>query len=283
LSGKFFVAALLAASTTSAATVGVVYTGVVSPRHGEGPAAAGGSAPATGAVTSAVVLNAQEGFFERFAGSSDAPVCPSLTDARGCVTVSGASSPIRLSFLGLTVTIPAVWLGGDSQDQAWAQESPIRWLDGFPPSPANPWIGGARTQGVNPSGSAQSEQGADSGPQDGSRAAPALALSSDAGFDARPIVETTSGDAFEAIDPIVGAETPPVFAGAPAIVEAPEPPVDWLPPAAPLISGQASLQTNAPEPSTWLMLLAGAVALGVIGRRRAGRAAAHGTTKVARP
>jgi hypothetical protein len=115
------VAVLAAAvSSASAATVGVVFTRIVEPRHVEATATAGAAAPGA-SVKSAVVLNASEGFFEPFSSSaaeSDATGCPNTGDSQRCSAGAGArSTEVRLNILGSSPAIPPIWLGGDSEDQ----------------------------------------------------------------------------------------------------------------------------------------------------------------------
>jgi hypothetical protein len=257
LNGKILVAAVLSVSTASAATVGVLYTRVVSPRHVEARGASG-EAP-TVAVTSAVVLSAQEGFFEGLAESGDAPVCPSQTAQTGCVMISPASS-IRLDILGYTVTIPPVWLGGDSED-VLAQQSPVPWLeDGDPFSES--WGVGGRRREVAPA-------------PDGGNSA------TNSGFE----IQSLSGDRFASTSANVWAAfrgrdwlfSPYAFrqiAFAPSLSQ---PNVSRLPigPSTltvPLVPVGPRFGGDAPEPSTWLMTIAGLTALGVFKRRRSGSA-----------
>lgn len=81
MSGKLVIAALIAASSASAA-IGIVYTRLAEPRH-EAPAVALDSAPAP--VQSAVVLNASESLFEHESADNADPVCP--VESQGCVMV----------------------------------------------------------------------------------------------------------------------------------------------------------------------------------------------------
>jgi hypothetical protein len=107
-----------AVSSASAATVGVVYTNILQPRHVEVAASVGVSGSNVAVVKNAVVLNASDSILGTFADSSadsDAPACPSAERLRGCMVVARASN-LRVNILGYAVTIPPIWLGGDSQD-----------------------------------------------------------------------------------------------------------------------------------------------------------------------
>ena len=286
MSGKYIVAALLAVSTTSAATVGVVYTGVVPPRHGEAPAASAEAASPIGAVKSAVVLNAQTGSFDRFADSAEGPVCPGQAAATSCVMVSGASS-IRLNILGYTVTFPPVWLGGDSEDQYFAEGFP--WLED--PSFFGPWTAVGRrrpsigsvaagTDDGDPTAGSQSQD--QSGSQSFSTrldvvfgpASPNLPFLSEAvGPGATLFLGAATGDSPGRSDwrfsP--GALFPtPVSVDAPGSSQpdAPELVAAQSRPAVPFFSGETTFGGDAPEPSTWLMTIAGFATLGLFKRRR---------------
>lgn len=123
MSGKL-VAALVAAavSSASAATVGIVYTKLA--QH-TGAGHAGGDDAST--VKSAVVIGATGSVLDSFANSGvdgDAPACPNRDDARRCVVVARASD-IKLNILGYTVSIPPIWLGGDSEDRYANTDSPF--------------------------------------------------------------------------------------------------------------------------------------------------------------
>jgi hypothetical protein len=296
LSGKFIVAGLLAASTASAATVGVVYTRVAEPRHAEATVVASDAPSAPSSVKSAVVLDAQDGFFEHFAGSGDAPVCPSKDEPGGCVMVSRASA-IRLNILGYTVTIPAVWLGGDSEDRYFAQDSSFPWLENGPSPGFGPWIvigrrrvaSGAsdpQTDGGNPTTGSQSQQQSQSA--SGTSAAvetvslpavsPTVTVPSDhVDVSTTTIPEAaTVADTLEQSSPLPSADDDfaPVPTSWPESDDPSQPAISTLP--GPLPS-EIQLQFdpltitadgNVPEPSTWLMMLAGLVTFGLLKRRR---------------
>ena len=115
MSGKI-VAALVAVGVTSgsAATVGIVYSKFATHNY-----ATHGHGDDSSTVKSAVVINASEAFLDSTGVNGvdgDAPACPNREDAKGCVVVTRASD-IKLNILGYTVSIPPIWLGGDSEDQ----------------------------------------------------------------------------------------------------------------------------------------------------------------------
>ena len=119
MTGKF-IAALVAAgfSTASAATVSVVYTTIILPHHVDAPAPPSEVAFSGGAKT-AVVLNATNGYFDSVKDSSadgdGGPACSGADALQHCVVVTRASD-VRLKILGYTLTLPPIWLGGDSED-----------------------------------------------------------------------------------------------------------------------------------------------------------------------
>ena len=117
MSGKVVVAFVAAAvSSASAATVGVVYTRVVHTGNFDHVTSV---ADVSSGPTTAVVLNAKEGYFDSVKDSSssdaDAPVCPGGEGSPHCVVVARAAE-VRLNILGYTLTLPSIWLGGDSED-----------------------------------------------------------------------------------------------------------------------------------------------------------------------
>ena len=66
-----------------------------------------------------VVLSANEGTLGSFqdpsSSGADALVCSSPKNSQDCVVVSEVSD-VHLQILGYTLTLPPIWLGGDSQD-----------------------------------------------------------------------------------------------------------------------------------------------------------------------
>ena len=119
MTGKIIVGIVAAAfSSASAATVGVVYTRIIQSPHVDTIASAVEVASVPGPVTGAVVLSATDGSFDLGKESSpeaDAPPCSGLDNSQRCVVVAHASD-VRLKILGYTLTLPPMWLGGDSQD-----------------------------------------------------------------------------------------------------------------------------------------------------------------------
>ena len=119
MTGKFFLGLVAAAfSSASAATVGVVYTTVIHSTRVDVAATVGEVAPISAPVKTAVVLNANDGYFDSVKDSTPegAPsVCSGVDDSQRCVVVARASD-VRLKILGYTLTLPPIWLGGDSQD-----------------------------------------------------------------------------------------------------------------------------------------------------------------------
>ena len=288
MSGKLLVAGLLAASTASAATLGVVYTGTVSPRHTEAEASESDTPSPTGTVKSAIVLNAQESVLGRFAEFGDAPVCPSKANATGCVMVSRASE-IHLNILGYTVAIPPVWLGGNSEDHYFPSDIHISTL-GATPMPPTPWIQvlgrrraafgarAARTDGG--AAPARSSTGEDSsaGSQTASTIAEPAGLAQVSGDTAPSVVDLGATPIVYAVPVSLAGDAsivfpdaaqPPLIAGLPAIA-VPVPPVGST---IPVISNPPKFGGNVPEPSTWAMTLAGLAALGLFKRWRGRRGA----------
>ncbi len=57
-------------------------------------------------------------------------MCPGGENSQRCVVV-GRASDVHVKILGYTLTLPAMWLGGDSQDTASNQDgqSPFQFND----------------------------------------------------------------------------------------------------------------------------------------------------------
>ncbi len=121
MSGKLIIGFVAAAvSSASAATVGVVYTKIVHTHNIDAPFPVAEVPASSAQLKTAVVLNANEGYFDSFKDSSssdevDAPVCSGVEDSQRCVVVARASD-VHLKILGYTLSLPPIWLGGDSQD-----------------------------------------------------------------------------------------------------------------------------------------------------------------------
>ena len=288
MSGRLLVAALLAASSASAATVGVVYTRIVAPHHVEASAVTDPEASSSGTVKSAVVLDAAESVFEPFADStaeSDTPVCPSKAEQGGCVLVSRASD-IRLTILGYTVTIPPLWLGGDSEDQYSGANAGVLWLTGDPWIFEAPVLSGRRlVLGAKDDSTAQSDGGNENTNgtsnlnQSGSQSSFATG-GGDGGFElstpwpegpASPVLLADSGGGGgktgffpSPFFPLDETSPPATSNGEPGPQPGASPPVDFSPPQ----FSNTPNQTAVPEPSTWLMMAAGLATLGLFKRRR---------------
>ena len=250
MSGKL-VAALVAAavSSASAATVGIVYT-KLAPHAGT---ARGVDDAST--VKSAVVLNATENFLDSFADlgvDGDAPACPNRDDARRCVVVARAAD-IKLNILGYTVSIPPIWLGGDSEDRYASMErsffAPTDPLGDF--GLLNRREFGWEYFGVNkhdPQSNGQSSSDSQTQTTTSSGSPPASPPVSN---DLTPSTSDVAPLSFAALDnvvddaPLVGDNLPQLGGSSGAL-------------------GPATV----PEPSTWLMMLIGAGFLGFIKRRR---------------
>jgi hypothetical protein len=309
LSGKIFVAVVTAAvSSASAATVGVVYTKIVEPKHIEASASVSETASA-GPVGSAVVLNASDSLFGFFAGStgegdssadSAGESDPTCRGKAGCVMLARASDR-RVNILGSAG--PSFWLGGDSRD-SYADRAMQDMLLAFNPAKVVVHVGRRRlktgTLGFEPQsdgGLADSgtEDPSGSGPQNTSgtfesgnwsptSSSPGLGYPIEIEFQTSPLlpfgtvtntVDSVSwpADPLTAYSPIDTAPIP-----TPLIGFSPDQP-PWQPPA-PDINSVTTVTTPPvnfttpsspspiPEPSTWVMMIAGLATLGLFKRRR---------------
>ncbi len=120
MSGKIIVGFVTAAvSSASAASVGVVYTKFVHNGNNAPVMEVADVAPVSSTAKVAVVLNTNEGYFTSFKDSAsseaDGPVCPGGESSQRCVVV-GHASDVHLKILGYTLSLPPIWLGGDSED-----------------------------------------------------------------------------------------------------------------------------------------------------------------------
>jgi len=274
---------MVAASTGSAATLGVLYTAVVSPRRPEPVVVAGGDSQAgSTSVATAVVLSAQDGSFERAAGAAEAPVCPSWTQSTGCVVVS-RSSDIRMKLFGYTVSIPPVWVGRDGEDRYVPPDIQLYWLTNRQFS-LDSWMAGDRRRTRRVALSAQSDGDNRGGGQDpGPAAIPETVGPSVApGVPAPPLdagVPATFETAPQLASQPDGWTLPPSPLFAPAaqsqdalVTDTAGSPYAPAAPASLLFSGPSAIDDSTPEPSTWLMTLAGFAALAVAKLWRTGRA-----------
>jgi hypothetical protein len=308
VAGKFIVALMAAAvSSASAATVGVVFTHAVHPRH-DAPAPV--AAAAAGSVKSAVVLNASESLFAPVSTDA-APESDASAACSGDQHCSGAAphgSDVRLNILGATPSILPNWFGGDSEDDYAGRSNTNLWT---PYATAEPiefsHIGHRRLGRVLSGLDAVSDAGEDahSAPQSSDSSTPASSdgnnnspdsQNQDASHtdaDSTSSITTTFTIATLAV-PFVTASpsspdsqsqdgtwpdfwrtfTPPQ----PPAIETPDvsPQLYVAPPAvtppvtswAPSIGSNGRSSITAPEPSTWAMMIIGAVAVCVFKRRR---------------
>lgn len=313
MSGKLIVAVVAAAvSSASAATVGVVFTRVIHPRHVEASASA--SAPAPGPVKSAVVLNASESLFDPPAGDSS-----SESDVPGCSTPGGAQhcaaaphgSDVRLNILGSSLTIFPIWLGGDSED-LYAGRNNLNVGQGY--APAEPVeffarVGRHRLHSLLPPSKAQSDANADdqidaqsqeqSSSDGGSQGASSQSTRTDGGSSLLTNAGVSPGPDFQVagslggksprsdlpivvplvLDPLKGLapiDVPNGDTAPPILAFAPDGGAPSTQPLIPPLSSPPFLGPNgpgggnvsAPEPSTWAMMIIGALALCALKRRR---------------
>jgi PEP-CTERM motif len=297
VSGKVIVAVLLAASSASAATVGVVYSRFIAPHH-ERAAVMGGVGPAQRAapVRTAVVLNASESLFEHDSdGSPDgaAPVCPTAADSHGCIMVMRPSD-VRLKILGYTLTIPPLWLGGDSEDRYAATDYRNPWLGADSPDlevfvhPAHRYARAANSDatsdgvnGVQDSPQGGSENGSDNASATGD---PGPASSAEDAASLAPIVEliapptgVRSVTPFADYDHLIKEHLLDQLSSPAPTLDTPvadpsqtlaNPPEFLASPTATFNIVQLQNSPAVPEPSTWLMMTTGLAAVGFLKRRR---------------
>jgi hypothetical protein len=300
VSGKFLVVVLLAASSASATTAGFVYTRLVAQRDESAATISGGSLQPAASVKTAVVLNASESLFGPVSdGSSDsaAPVC--ATESQGCITVMRPSG-VRLNILGYTLTIPPLWLGGDSEDQYAATDNRGAWLG--PPDVEvfiHPSHLHARAARIEPLSDGQNgDQGL---PQSSSQSGSNNTSTTDG---LQPAPSTENSDPAPAVVELISPPTDvrsgislaspiddylkdrslsPVAAPPdvtiPALSLPGSNPADlFVSPPTTFNIVQPMTSPAAPEPSTWLMMMAGLAALGFLKRRRI-RAALTSTSR----
>ncbi len=302
MSGKFIVAAFaVGLSSASAATVGFVYTRLVQTWNMEAAISKGEAAANPGPLKSAVVLNASGGFFGSFADSpadSDAAACPVGADSLRCGAGSHASDK-RVNILGHTVIIPPIWLGGDSENQYSNEDNRFDWfgdeprqtfdfkrrfrlrragLDELSLSPQSDGesedLGPPQSQGGsgNNAGSQASEQVFSYFPSDRpyglEKAAPSVLV-----FVSPSLNVSLPEAAIPSLAPIPEAPSLENTGSADGGSSSGSGPSDTVG-SAPLTVSPAldlsRLQTRvtAPEPSTWIMLLAGLAPLGIFKRRQ---------------
>jgi hypothetical protein len=308
LSGKVIAAVVAAAvSSASAATVGVVYKKMVEPKPVEASAPVGVTV-ASGPVRSAVVLNASDSLFGFLAsstgeGDSSADSTTGEGDATcrgrdGCVLVARTSDR-RVNILGSAATMP-FWLGGDSRD-VYAYPAAGDFLSFGEPERVVVRLAHRRlkigTLGLEPQtdqGLAQNGNGEPSGSggetassvSDLSQSSPTRStaglgypidiggLSAPSGVASFKDGSSSPVDLLPALPPIDMTSNP-----APSSDPLPDPPLwqisdpvynpptpDSTPVPIDLFPSGGGLST--PEPSTWIMMIAGVATLGLFKRRR---------------
>jgi hypothetical protein len=302
LTGKFFVGLVAAAfSSASAATVGVVYTTVIHTTRIDVASTAGETAPISAPVKTAVVLSANDSYFNSVKDSppdTASSVCSGGDDAQRCVVVARASD-VRLKILGYTLTLPPIWLGGDSQDAYSGDGQLSSLLSELAPS-LEVAVHAKRRHGLvtgitSPDGTdgqfgPQSEGGSASRGNDSQTASqnsPSQNSSGGTG-DSQPVEFEITSSAFSDFASELGKSSPhdplralsPVDSGPPAdpLVSSPlDPPLSSPSSPDPVSTGlsvQLSPTTSpgvgpaAPEPSTWVMTILGFAALGLFRRRQ---------------
>jgi hypothetical protein len=299
LSGKILVALVaIAVSSASAATVGVVYTKIVEHRHVIADFSVEETAPNAGPAKNAVVLNASDNYFESFTGSStdgDAPLCQSGSESRRCTLVP-VRSDIHLRILGYTVTIPPIWLAGDSEDRYFDADTALRWPDDRPQPIFEIVRRGKRqrlvsdlTELTTQSDNGSQEQDETQGQNNSSPSSPgaettvvelATSLSfANAGADIHLVFSFSSGGGQPSasipidVEPHIGRTDrgfhednwPHSFSSPPV----PDVRTPWTPPGVSWAHfGIETPAATVPEPSTWTMMVAGFATLGVLARRR---------------
>jgi hypothetical protein len=198
-------------------------------------------------VRSAVVLNASETVLDSFAESGvdgDAPACPNRDDARRCIVVARASD-IKLNILGYTVSIPPIWLGGDSEDRSF-----------FAPFDPLGEFGLVKRRGLSWEYSELNKHDPNSGGQSSTDSQNQTTTFSSTPAPPPPILNDLTPS---------GSDAPLSFAPLDNVFDTAPPPTSDLP-----LPGSLDPSTppTVPEPSTWLMMLLGAGFLGLIKRRR---------------
>ena len=239
----------LAASTASATTATIFYTRIFQPQPVHISAAAGAGASGQGHAKFAVVSNASEGFFGSFVdsdGDSGSPACLSAGGSQRCA--SGLrGSDVRLQILGSTPTSPPIRLGGDSEDRYTLGGNSFFRSAFDTSSPFERVVQNAIKRRHGPTGA------------------------SDENVPQTEGVQASSNNSNFTLEII--APSPPLadqFGRNPLSAFGP---IDALPVAGPLIDYSHSAPSpllwgapqpigGVPEPSTWLMMLAGFASLG---------------------
>lgn len=287
MSGKTVVFFLvLAASSASATTATVVYTRIFHPKLADTFSAGGAGASGQGGPPSAVVLKASEGFLGSFAdydGDSGVPAC--LSDSASC---GSALQVPQVQILRSVPAFPPVWFGGDSQDTYTPDGDSVSGPDSDMSSSFERFVRrtikrpdgqiGASDQN-QPDGQteasdqkqAQNDGGSVSSnsqnfPPEITAPSPPSDSIPDLGFPFAPVDQLAIGpiNASESIG-TPGAE--PLAENSPIENSAPPTQLPW---AATQVTG------SVPEPSTWVMMLAGFAGLGFASYRGARKRVALG-------
>ena len=237
----------LAASTASATTATVFYR-MFQPQPAHTLAAGGEGASGQGHAEFAVVSNA-EGFFASLVdsgGDSGSPACLSSGDSQRCASGLGGSD-VRLQILGSTPTFPPIRLRGDSEDRYTLGGNSFFRSAFDTSSPFELVVQNAINRPSSPTGASDENVSQTEGVQ---------ASSNSSNFTLGIIAPPPpSADQF-------GLNPLSAFG-----------PIDALPVAEPLIDYSHSAPSplrwvapqpvgGVPEPSTWVMMLAGFASLG---------------------
>ncbi len=249
----------LAVSTASATTATVFYR-IFQPQPVHTLAAGGGGAPSQGHAEFAVVSNASEGFF----GSLWIPTaiavagCLSAGNSQRCGSGLGGSD-VRLQILGSAPTFPPILLGGDSEDQytlggnsffrfafELVVQSAIKRKRPHHPT-------GASDENMSQTEDVQASSNSSSFTLESIAPSPPLADQ----FGRNPLSAFGPIDALPVAEPLIDFSH---SAPSPLLWVAPQP-----------IGG-------VPEPTTWVMMLAGFASLGFAGYRASRKRVALTTT-----
>ncbi len=273
LSGKttiLFVA--LAASSASATTATVVYTRFLQPKLVDTFSAEDGGPSDQGQTKSAVVLNASQGFsgsFVDYEGDSGLGACPS--DSQSCAS-EFQGRDVRVQILRSMPTFPPIWMGGDSEDLYTRNGNSLSGPDFDTSSSFELFIRRTRYLPKGQKGAGQDESQNDGGQVDPNNSncplgitamSPCSASIPDSGpwFASVNQLGVNRSGAFEPTDVLPVAD--PLMGYSPSFIPAPP-----APPAQSLWVAR-QLTGAVPEPSTWVMMLAGFASLGFASYRAA--------------
>ena len=253
LSGKAIIAFVALAASTASATTATVFYRIFQSQPVHTLAAGGEGASGEGHAAFAVVSNASEGFFGSFVdsdGDSGSPDCLTAGDSERCA--SDLRGPdVRLKILGSAPTFPPIRLGGDSEDQytlggksffrsAFDTPSPFELVVQNAKRPHRPT--GASDENASQTEGVQASSNSSSFTLEIIAPSPPLAdqfgrnpLSAFGPIDALPVAELLIDYSHGALSPLLWVAPQPVG--------------------------------GVPEPSTWVMMLAGFASLGIAGYR----------------